>query len=131
MHQGDWEMKYDRVAMFFTGIGIGVAAGLLFTRYSGVELRKQITDRAGDAKTFLKDHTAALRDRLTEAAGEMKQQVETGRDVVRDLNRKATDIIGDAAIVATDAADEIAKKSRTLASQASKVIERQGESLNI
>src|ERR1035438_2283914 len=122
-------MKDNRIAILLTGMGIGAAAGLLFARYSGVEFRKQITRRAGEAKTFLKDQSDVLVDRVGKAAEQVEQHFAKGKDAVRDLNQKAKGIMEDASSVTTAATNEIVDKSRAGAFQAGKVIEKQGQRL--
>jgi gas vesicle protein len=122
-------MKDNRIAILLTGMGVGAAAGLLFARYSGVELRKQITGRAGEAKAFLRNQTEVLVDRVGKAADEVEHHFAKGKDVVRDLNNKAKDIMEDASSVTTAATNEFVDKSRAVASKAGKVIEKQGERL--
>ena len=123
-------MKDNRLAILFTGMGIGAAAGLLFARYSGVELRKQMARRAGEAKTFLQDQADVLVDRAAKAVEQVEHIFAKGKDVVRDLNHKAKDIIEDASNVTTAATDELVDKSRSVASKAGTVIEQQRQRLH-
>ena len=123
-------MKDNRLAILFTGMGIGAAAGLLFARYSGVELRKQMARRAGEAKTFLQDQADVLVDRAAKAVEQVEHTFAKGKDVVRDLNHKAKDIIEDASSVTSAATDEIGDKSRAIVSAAGTVIEQQKQRLH-
>jgi gas vesicle protein len=110
-------MKDNRIALLVTGMGIGAVTALLFARYSGVELRRRISRRAGEATTFLKDQADGLVDCVTKAAEGVEHHFEKGKDIARDLHHKAKDILEDASTAATATAQEMADKSRTVASR--------------
>ena len=64
-----------RLSYFFLGLGIGVAAGILFAPKSGEETREFIRQKADESGEFLKRRTEDLRETATGF-------VEKGRTVI-------------------------------------------------
>lgn len=64
-----------RLSYFFLGLGIGVAAGILFAPKSGEETRDILRSKATEGKDFLRRRSEELRDSATD-------MVERGRSAV-------------------------------------------------
>lgn len=64
-----------RLSYFFLGLGIGVAAGILFAPKSGEETRDFLRQKADESGDFLKRRSEDLRESATE-------YVEKGRTVL-------------------------------------------------
>ena len=69
-----------RFSYFIMGLGIGVAAGILFAPKAGEETRRLILDKAGDSTDYLRCRSTELRDQATEAADTV---MERSRDTLR------------------------------------------------
>ena len=65
----------NKLGYFFLGLGVGVAAGLLFAPKSGEETREFLRSRAGDGADFLKKRGEDLRDQASDL-------VDRGRETV-------------------------------------------------
>jgi len=116
-------MRDNRVGVLLAGMGIGAAAGLLFARYSGAEFRKQIGDKADDAKAYLKDQAGAAADRVGKAADDIDHHLAKSKDAIRDVSNKAKDVL-DAAAATTD---KLVDQSRAAASTAAKMVEKHAQ----
>lgn len=68
---------------FLLGLGIGVAAGILFAPRSGEETRALLADRAGDSADYLKgraqDGTEFVKKRTADAKQSANELYEKGR----------------------------------------------------
>jgi gas vesicle protein len=64
-----------KISYFFLGLGLGVAAGLLFAPQSGTETRELLTSKADEGKEYLKRRSEELKDSASEL-------VDKGRDLV-------------------------------------------------
>lgn len=58
---------------FLLGLGIGVAAGVLWAPRTGEELRQIIADRAGESADYLKDRAQDGTEYVKNRADEVKQ----------------------------------------------------------
>jgi gas vesicle protein len=65
----------NRFSYFFLGLGLGVAAGLLFAPKTGEETRNLIRSKADEGKEYLKQRTDDLK-------GSANSAIERGRTVV-------------------------------------------------
>ena len=72
----------SKLGYFFLGVGVGVAAGLLFAPKTGEETRSLIKNRANDGAEFvrkrgeeLKEQASELVDRSREVVARQKEQV--------------------------------------------------------
>jgi len=85
----------NRLPYFFLGLGLGVAAGVLFAPKSGKETREYLRDRAEEGADAVKRRTGELRDQAGDLVDRGKQQlqrqkenlsaaVEAGRSAYRD-----------------------------------------------
>jgi len=71
---------------FFLGLGLGVAAGLLFAPQSGEETRNLLKSRADDGTDYLRRRGGELRDSATEA-------MERGKEAVSDAVEKGRTVV--------------------------------------
>jgi len=71
-----------RLSYFFLGLGIGVAAGILFAPKAGEETRRMLRDKAGEGKDYLRRRSEELREQATDLAD---TAMERGRET---LNRQ-------------------------------------------
>lgn len=70
----------SKFSYFFLGLGLGVAAGLLFAPKSGPETRDLLRSKADEGKEFLKRRTAEVRDQASDAIERGKSTVTRQRD---------------------------------------------------
>jgi gas vesicle protein len=70
----------NKFSYFFLGLGLGVAAGLLFAPKSGPETRDLLLSKADEGKEFIKRRTAEVRDQATDAIERGKSTVTRQRD---------------------------------------------------
>lgn len=72
---------------FLLGLGIGVAAGILWAPRSGEETRQLIADKAGEGADYLKNRTQEGKEYLRQRADDLKQSAgdlyEQGRSTVQ------------------------------------------------
>lgn len=71
---------------FLLGLGIGVAAGILWAPRSGEETRQLLADKAGEGADYLKNRAQEGTDYVRQRANDMKQSAadlyEQGRSTV-------------------------------------------------
>ncbi|MFN7918734.1 MAG: YtxH domain-containing protein [Bryobacteraceae bacterium] len=88
-------MEDKRLSYFFLGLGMGVAAGLLFAPKTGEETREFLKEKANEGKDFMKKRGEDLRDTTTEYVergrtliskqrDNLSAAVEAGRSAYRD-----------------------------------------------
>lgn len=65
----------NKLSYFFLGLGLGVAAGLLFAPNSGEDTRGLIRSKAEEGKDYLKRRGGDLRESATES-------IERGREAI-------------------------------------------------
>jgi len=65
----------NKFSYFFLGLGLGVAAGLLFAPKAGEETRDMLRSKADEGKEYLRKRTGDLKDQANE-------MVDRGRSVV-------------------------------------------------
>ena len=70
----------SKLSYFFLGLGIGVAAGVLFAPKSGQETRAYLKDRAEEGTDYVKRRGGELADQAADAIDRGKQQVKRHRD---------------------------------------------------
>jgi gas vesicle protein len=69
-----------RLSYFFLGLGIGVAAGILFAPKAGEETRRLLRDKAGEGRDYIRRRG----NELTDDAGELADSVmERSRETLR------------------------------------------------
>ena len=70
----------NKISYFFLGLGLGVAAGLLFAPQSGEETRVMLKNKADEGRDMLKQRSDALRDQATETLQRGKETVSRHRE---------------------------------------------------
>ncbi len=70
----------NKFSYFFLGLGLGVAAGLLFAPKSGAETRDLLLTKADEGKEYLKRRTGELRESAEEVIEKGKTAVGRQRD---------------------------------------------------
>ncbi len=70
----------NKFSYFFLGLGLGVAAGLLFAPKSGTETRDLLLSKADEGKEYLKRRSTELVDTATDAIEKGKSAVTRQRD---------------------------------------------------
>jgi gas vesicle protein len=70
----------NKFSYFFLGLGLGVAAGLLFAPKSGPETRDLLRAKADEGKEYLKRRTNELGDQAAEVLERSKSTVSRQRD---------------------------------------------------
>ncbi len=77
------------IGYFLLGLGIGVAAGILWAPKAGDETRQLIADRAGEGADYLRARTEEgkqyVAQRATESKEYLRQQTETLKGTASDL----------------------------------------------
>ena len=85
----------NKLSYFFLGLGLGLAAGVLFAPQSGEETRRLLKDKADEGADFVRRRSGELRETATETLERGKQTlqrkkesltaaVEAGRQAYRD-----------------------------------------------
>src|ERR1051326_76190 len=88
-------MEDNRISYFFLGLGLGVAAGLLFAPKSGAETRDLILTKADESKDYLRRRGEQLRDSasdvlekgrsvVTKQRDQISSAIEAGKQAYRD-----------------------------------------------
>jgi gas vesicle protein len=96
-------MEDNKLPYFFLGIGVGLAAGILFAPKSGEETRGLLKSKAEEGKEYVKRKTVDLRDqagdfveRSRDAVLRQREQVaaavEAGKQAYREVHTGATPI---------------------------------------
>ena len=70
----------NKFSYFFLGLGLGVAAGLLFAPKTGEETRELIRSKADEGKEYLKQRTTELKETASEAIERGRSTVTRQRD---------------------------------------------------
>ena len=70
----------NKISYFFLGLGLGVAAGLLFAPQSGEETRVMLKNKADESRDLLKQRSEALRDQAADAVQRGKETVSRHRE---------------------------------------------------
>jgi len=70
----------SKLSYFFLGLGLGVAAGVLFAPKSGAETREYLRNRADEGVDYVKRRSTELRDQAGEAIDRGKQAIQKQRD---------------------------------------------------
>ena len=70
----------SKLGYFFLGLGVGVAAGLLFAPSSGEETRKLIRDRAADSGDYLKRQTTDIKSSAADLLDKSKDTLSKHRE---------------------------------------------------
>lgn len=70
----------NKFSYFFLGLGLGVAAGLLFAPKSGPETRDMLMSKANEGGEYLKRRSAEIRDQANDVLERGKSTVNKQRD---------------------------------------------------
>ena len=70
----------SKFSYFFLGLGLGVAAGLLFAPKTGEETRELIRSKADEGKEYLKQRTVELKETANETIERGRSAVTRQRD---------------------------------------------------
>lgn len=70
----------NKFSYFFLGLGLGVAAGLLFAPKSGPETRDLLRSKADEGKEFIKRRTSEVKDQANDALERGKSTVNRSRE---------------------------------------------------
>jgi|SRR5579884_307951 len=70
----------NNLGLFFLGVGLGVAVGLLFAPKSGAETRDLLMSKADEGKEYLRRTGEQLRDAASDAIDRGKGAVSSQRD---------------------------------------------------
>jgi gas vesicle protein len=70
----------SKFSYFFLGLGLGVAAGLLFAPKTGADTRDLIMSKADEGKEYLKQRATDLRDTASDAIDKGRNVVSRQRD---------------------------------------------------
>jgi gas vesicle protein len=73
-------MDDNKFSYFFLGLGLGVAAGLLFAPKTGSETRDLIRSKADEGKDYVKRRSSELRDQAEEVIDKGRTAVTRQRD---------------------------------------------------
>jgi gas vesicle protein len=123
----------DQIAWFSAGLGVGIAASVLFAPVTGSQARGRIRGIAGRTRDFLTERAERLgeaaRDVLDGINPSLKDELNEGSHTMSDLKDKAREKIGDAAEAAKKATDHAADKAKDLTHKAGKKIEEGGKRL--
>ncbi len=82
----------SKVSYFFLGLGIGVAAGILFAPKSGTETRELIKSKADESRDYLRRRSESLRESAAEVVDRTREAVTRQRDQLNaavEAGRKA------------------------------------------
>jgi gas vesicle protein len=70
----------SKLSYFFLGLGVGVAAGVLFAPKSGNETRELIRGKANEGADYVKRRGAELKDNTTEVIDRSKESLRRHKD---------------------------------------------------
>jgi gas vesicle protein len=111
---------------WLAGLGVGVAAAILFAPAAGYKTRRRLRENADRATALFKERA----EMFTSSAGEVFQNghQEISR-TMNDLTGKAKEKIDDAADATKKAADQVVGKSKDVAHHMGKKMEEAGKRL--
>jgi gas vesicle protein len=70
----------SKLSYFFLGLGLGVAAGILFAPKSGAETRDFLRSKAEEGTDYVKRRGEELRDTATDALDRGKQTIQRKKE---------------------------------------------------
>ena len=70
----------NKLSYFFLGLGLGVAAGVLFAPKSGAETREFLRNKADEGTDYVKRRAEDLRDSASDAIDRGKETVRRHKD---------------------------------------------------
>ena len=72
----------NKLPYFFLGLGVGVAAGILFAPKSGPETRALIKTKAGEGSDYVKKRSSELKGSASDLVGRGKQILNRQKDTL-------------------------------------------------
>jgi gas vesicle protein len=92
----------SKLSYFFLGLGLGVAAGILFAPKSGAETRQFLRSKAEEGTEYVKDQAGHLKETAAEAMERSKQTLQKHKESLasaveagKQAYREATSTPGD------------------------------------
>lgn len=83
LQEGDIIVEEDNSLPFFLlGLGLGVAAGILFAPQSGEETRRMLRDRAEEGVDYVKRRSEEIQETATEAIERGKKTIQRRKDTL-------------------------------------------------
>jgi gas vesicle protein len=70
----------NKLSYFFLGLGLGVAAGVLFAPKSGSETREFLLSRANEGADYVKRRSVDLKETAAETVERGKQHIQRHKD---------------------------------------------------
>ncbi len=74
----------NNLSYFFLGLGLGVAAGILFAPKAGPETREMIKAKAGESTEYLKKRSEELKDSAGDLVDKGKSLLNRQKDQLND-----------------------------------------------
>lgn len=74
----------NKLSYFFLGLGLGVAAGILFAPKAGGETRELIMSKAGESTDYLKRRSGELKDSASDLLDKGKQALNRQKDTLNE-----------------------------------------------
>jgi gas vesicle protein len=97
----------NKFSYFFLGLGLGVAAGLLFAPKSGPETRELLLSKADEGKEFLRRRSIELREQASDVIERGKTTVSRQRDNLAAAVEAGKQAYRDAVSSSSDATEGI------------------------
>ena len=72
----------NKLSYFFLGLGIGVAAGVLFAPKSGPETREYLKTKADEGSEYLRRHGETLKDSAADLVDRSKDAVHRQKEQI-------------------------------------------------
>jgi gas vesicle protein len=92
----------NKLSYFFLGLGLGVAAGVLFAPKSGAETREFLRSKAEEGTDYVKQRAEDLKETAAESLERSKQTIQKQKDNLaaaveagKQAYREATSAPGD------------------------------------
>lgn len=80
-HEGEIIVEQDNsLPYFFLGLGLGVAAGILFAPQSGAETRRLLKEKAEEGADYVRRRGSELQETAAEAIDRGKQSLQRRKD---------------------------------------------------
>ena len=118
--------KSNCVVSLLAGIGVGIAAAVLFAPASGAKTRKRLRDNANRASGLYKESAGRFRSTAEDVLQDGHAEISR---TVSELKDKAKEKIVGAADSTKKAADQFAGKSKDVAHHMGKKMEEAGKRL--
>ncbi len=74
----------NKLSYFFLGLGLGVAAGILFAPKAGPETRELIKTKAGEGADYLKQRSGDLKESANDLVDKGKSLLNRQKDQLND-----------------------------------------------